>query len=44
MIIPGFGLLPDDFPDPTRVFDLSYREFAYLRDDIADPVGPSSGR
>jgi acetamidase/formamidase len=39
MIIPGFGLLPDDFPEPyIRVFDLSNGEFAYLRDDIAIPV------
>ncbi len=44
MIIPGFGLLPDDFPDPyIRVFDLSNGEFAYLRDDIAIPVEPFFG-
>jgi hypothetical protein len=30
MIIPGFGLLADDFPDPyIRVFDLTNGEFAY---------------
>jgi acetamidase/formamidase len=44
LIIPGFGLLPDDFPDAyIRVFDLSNGEFAYLRDDIAIPVEPFSG-
>ncbi len=44
LIIPGFGLLPDDFPDPyIRVFDLSNGEFAYLRDDIAIPVEPFFG-
>jgi acetamidase/formamidase len=44
MIIPGFGLLPDDFPDPyIRVFDLSNGEFAYLREDIAIPVEPFFG-
>jgi acetamidase/formamidase len=41
LIIPGLGLLPDDFPDPyIRVFDLSNGEFAYLRDDVAIPVEP----
>jgi acetamidase/formamidase len=44
LIIPGFGLLPDDFPDPyIRVFDLADGEFAYLRDDIAIPVEPFFG-
>ena len=44
LIIPGFGLLPDDFPDAyIRVFDLSNGEFAYLRDDIAIPVEPFFG-
>ena len=44
LIIPGFGLLPDDFPDPyIRVFDLSNGEFAYLRDDIAIPIEPFFG-
>ena len=44
LVIPGFGLLPDDFPDPyIRVFDLSNGEFAYLRDDIAIPIEPFFG-
>jgi acetamidase/formamidase len=44
LIIPGFGLLPDDFPQPyLRVFDLSDGDFAYLREDIAIPVEPFFG-
>ena len=44
LIIPGFGLLPDDFPDPyIRVFDLSDGEHAYLREDVAIPVEPFFG-
>jgi acetamidase/formamidase len=44
LIIPGFGLLPDDFPEAyIRVFDLSNGEFAHLRDDVAIPVEPFFG-
>jgi acetamidase/formamidase len=44
LIIPGFGLLPDDFPEPyIRVFDLSNGDVAKLRDDIAIPVEPFFG-
>ena len=43
-IIPGAGLLPNDFPDAyLRVFDLSEGRYAYLRDDIAIPVEPFFG-
>jgi acetamidase/formamidase len=43
-ILPGLGLLPDDFPDPyLRIFDLSGGDFAYLRDDIAIPIEPFFG-
>jgi acetamidase/formamidase len=43
-ILPGLGLLPDDFPDAyLRVFDISDGEFAYLREDIAIPVEPFFG-
>jgi acetamidase/formamidase len=43
-LLPGLGLLPDEFPDPyLRVFDLSSGEVAYLRDDIAIPVEPFFG-
>jgi acetamidase/formamidase len=43
-ILPGLGLLPDDFPDAyLRVFDLSHGDVAYLREDIAIPVEPFFG-
>ena len=43
-ILPGLGLLPDDFPDAyLRVFDLSPGDVAYMRDDIAIPVEPFFG-
>jgi acetamidase/formamidase len=43
-VLPGLGLLPDDFPDAyLRIFDLSSGDFARLRDDIAIPVEPFFG-
>jgi acetamidase/formamidase len=43
-VLPGLGLLPEDFPDPyLRIFDLSYGEVAYLREDIAIPLEPFFG-
>jgi len=43
-IIPGFGLLADDFKEPAlRVFDLTHGDLAYLRRDIAIPVEPFFG-
>jgi acetamidase/formamidase len=43
-ILPGLGLLSDDFKDPyLRVFDLSRGDVAYLREDIAIPVEPFFG-
>ena len=43
-IIPGFGLLPDDFTEPyLRIFDLSGGDVALLRDDIAIPIEPFMG-
>ena len=43
-ILPGFGLLPDDFPDAyLKIFDLTGGEFTYLRDDIAIPIAPFLG-
>jgi acetamidase/formamidase len=43
-ILPGLGLLPDDFPDPyLRVFDLSHGDVAYLRDDVVIPLEPFFG-
>jgi acetamidase/formamidase len=43
-IIPGLGLLADDFPDAyLRVFDLSGGDTTALRDDIAIPIEPFLG-
>jgi acetamidase/formamidase len=43
-ILPGLGLLPEDFPDAyLRVFDISNGDMAYLRDDIAIPLAPFLG-
>jgi acetamidase/formamidase len=43
-ILPGLGLLTDDFPDPyLRIFDLSAGDVTYMRDDIAIPVEPFFG-
>ena len=43
-ILPGLGLLPEDFPDAyLRVFDLPHGDVAYLRDDIAIPLEPFFG-
>ena len=43
-VLPGLGLLPDDFPDAyLRIFDLSHGDVAYLREDIAVPVEPFFG-
>jgi acetamidase/formamidase len=43
-ILPGLGLLPDDFPDPyLRIFDLSHGDVAFIRDDIAIPLEPFFG-
>src|ERR1700729_532435 len=43
-VLPGLGLLSDDFTDPyLRVFDIANGEFAYMRDDIAIPLAPFFG-
>jgi acetamidase/formamidase len=43
-IIPGFGLLPDDFAEPyLRVFDLTGGDTTRLREDIRIPVAPFFG-
>jgi acetamidase/formamidase len=43
-VLPGLGLLPDDFPEAyLRIFDLSNGDVAHLRDDIAIPVEPFFG-
>lgn len=43
-IIPGFGLLPEDFGEPyLKIFDLTRGDVTYLRDDIAIPIEPFFG-
>ena len=43
-IIPGFGLLPDEFPSAyLRIFDLTNGEHAFLREDVAIPIEPFFG-
>src|SRR4051794_11979530 len=42
-ILPGLGLLPDDFPDAyLRIFDISNGEFAYL-ESATIPLDPFFG-
>jgi acetamidase/formamidase len=43
-IFPGFGLLPDDFPDPyLRIFDLTDGETTWLGEHAAIPIEPFLG-
>ena len=43
-ILPGLGLLADDFPEPyLRVFDLSAGDVTYFREDITVPLAPFMG-
>lgn len=43
-IIPGAGLLPDDFPEPyLRIFDLTPGDVTHLREDVAIPIEPFFG-
>ena len=43
-IIPGLGLLPDDFPSSyLRIFDLTDGENAFVREDVAIPIEPFFG-
>jgi acetamidase/formamidase len=43
-ILPGFGLLPEDFPDPyLRIFDLTGGDWAYLGDRVRIPIEPFMG-
>lgn len=43
-VIPGSGLLPDDFPNAhLRVFDLSNGDVALFREDVAIPIEPYFG-
>jgi acetamidase/formamidase len=43
-ILPGLGLLADDFTEPyLRVFDLTHGDRVYFRDDIVIPLDPFFG-
>jgi acetamidase/formamidase len=43
-ILPGLGLLPEDFPDPyIRYFDLTNGSTTALRNDILIPIEPFCG-
>ncbi|MGI8650995.1 MAG: acetamidase/formamidase family protein [Rubrobacter sp.] len=43
-VIPGTGLLPEDFPEARlKVFDLTNGDYTMFRDDIAIPVEPFFG-
>ena len=43
-MIPGFGLLPEEFPDAyLRIFDLSDGDVAHFREDITIPLEPYFG-
>src|ERR671921_1110566 len=43
-ILPGLGLLADDFPDAyLRVFDISAGDYAWFREDVAVPLAPFFG-
>src|SRR4051794_2412373 len=43
-ILPGLGLLSEDFPDPyLRVFDLTHGDVVYFRDDVVIPLDPFFG-
>jgi acetamidase/formamidase len=44
LIIPGFGLLPDDFPDAyVKIFDLSNGDYTLFKEDIVLPIEPFFG-
>jgi acetamidase/formamidase len=43
-ILPGLGLLPEDFPDAyLRIFDLSDGDRVHFREDIRIPIEPFMG-
>jgi acetamidase/formamidase len=43
-VLPGLGLLPEDFPDAyLRIFDLTLGDVAFMREDIAIPLEPFLG-
>ena len=43
-VLPGFGLLPEDFPDAyLKIFDLANGDYTYFKDDIVIPMEPFFG-
>jgi len=43
-VIPGLGLLPEDFPDAyLKIFDLTNGDYTYFKDDIVIPIEPFFG-
>jgi acetamidase/formamidase len=43
-ILPGLGLLADDFPDAyLKIFDVSNGQFAFFGDEVAIPLTPFMG-
>jgi acetamidase/formamidase len=43
-ILPGFGLLEDEFREPKlQIWDLSYGDYTYFKDDIKIPLDPFCG-
>lgn len=43
-VIPGFGLLPEDFPDAyLKVFDLTAGDYTLFKDDVRLPIEPFFG-
>ncbi len=43
-VLPGFGLLPEDFPDAyLKIFDLTNGDYTLFKDDIAIPIEPFFG-
>jgi acetamidase/formamidase len=43
-VIPGLGLLPEDFPDAyLKVFALTNGDYTYFKDDIVIPIEPFFG-
>ena len=43
-VLPGFGLLPEDFPDAyLKIFDLTNGDYTHFKDDIVIPIEPFFG-
>jgi acetamidase/formamidase len=43
-VLPGFGLLPEDFPDAyLKVFDLTNGDYTFFKDDVIVPIEPFFG-